>query len=116
MTMGHRFLLVAILPALLISAQAARAQAAWSWDGTWTGMLGKTHLWPMSVVITEGKVVSYTLKGTPFDVQYSKIGSTTFSFGDRDNYSVKLTKTGGTTASARVHGRIGYGTASLTKQ
>ena len=67
MTIDRRSLLIAILPALLISAQAARAQAAWSWDGTWTGMLGKAHPWPMSVVIAEGKVISYTLKGTPLE-------------------------------------------------
>jgi hypothetical protein len=116
MTIGRRFLLITALPALLTSAQAVWAQAAWSWDGTWTGTLGKVHPWPMSVMITDGKVVSYTLKSTPFDIQYSKVGPTTFSFGDRDNYSVKLKKTGDATASARVHGRIGYGTAILTKQ
>jgi hypothetical protein len=116
MTIDRRSLLIAILPALLISAQAARAQAAWSWDGTWTGTLGPSNPWPMSITITQGKVVSYTLKGTPYDVQYSKVGPTTVSFGDRDNYRVKLTKTGDTTASARAHGRIGTGAASLAKQ
>ena len=115
MTKGRRFLLVAALPALLASGQAVWAQAAWSWDGAWKGTLGKVHPWPMSVMIANGKVVSYTLKGAPFDVQYSDVGPTTFSFGDRDNFSVVLTKTGDATASARVHGRIGYGKAVLTK-
>jgi hypothetical protein len=116
MTIVRRFLLIAILPMLLISAHAVRAQAAWSWDGTWTGTLGPANPWPMSITITQGKVVSYTLKGTRFDVQYSKISPTTVSFGDRDNYVVKLRKTGDATASARTHGHISNGTASLTKQ
>jgi hypothetical protein len=63
MTIGQRFLRVAMLTATLFSAQASRGQDAASWDGTWNGTLGKNHPWPISVSIANGKVVGFTEKG-----------------------------------------------------
>jgi len=117
MWVDRRSLLIAVLPALLIPSAAAWAQNA-SWDGTWTGALGGLagETSPISITIAGDKVASYTVRGAPFNIQYSKVTPTTVSFGDRDHYAVKLTKTSDTTASARAHGRNGYAHALLTKQ
>lgn len=115
MTIDRRFLLIAALPVLLASLQMGRAGDAASWDGAWSGQLGDSDPWPIVVTIAHGKVASYTEKGAPFDIQFSKVTPTTVFFGDRDHYSVKLVRTGDTTAAARIHGRIGYGHFALTK-
>jgi hypothetical protein len=115
MTIGRGFLSVTILTATLLSAQASWGADASSWDGTWNGSLGKVKPWPISVSIANGKVVSFTEEGVPFDVQYTKITQDVVFFGDQAHYSMKLIKTGDTTASAKVHGRHGVGTGSLTK-
>jgi hypothetical protein len=114
MRIDRRFLLIAIPLALLIPAAAAAAAANGSWDGAWTGMLH--NMSPITVTIAQDKVVSYAVKGVPFDIQYSKVTPKVVSFGDRDHYFMKITRTGDTTASAVVHGRLGYGSASLVKQ
>jgi len=115
MTIGQHIPRVAILTAMLFSAQPSWAQDAAPWDGTWNGTFGKNHPWPISVSIADGKVVGFTEKGVSFDVRFAKVTPTSVVFGDRANYTVTLTKTGDTTASAKVHGRRGSGTASLTK-
>jgi hypothetical protein len=115
MTTGRGFLSVAILTATLLFAQASWGADVSSWDGTWNGSLGKEKPWPISVSITNGKVVSFTEAGVPFGVQYTKVTPDTVFFGDQANYSIKLIKTGETTASAKVHGRHGVGMFSLTK-
>jgi hypothetical protein len=115
MTIGQRPLRVAMLTAILFSAQASWGQDAGSWDGAWNGTLGKNHPWPISVSIAKGKVVVFTEKGASFDVRFAKITPTSVVFGDEANYTVTLTKTGDTTASAKVRGRRGSGTALLTK-
>jgi hypothetical protein len=61
------------------------------------------------------KMVGFTEKGAAFDVQFAKVTATSIVFGDKANYTVTLTKTGDTTASAKVNGRHGSGTAPLTK-
>lgn len=115
MTIGRGFLSVAILTATLLSAQASWGADASSWDGTWNGSLDKVKPWPISVSITNGKVVSFTEAGVPFGVQYTKVTPDTVCFGDQAHYSIKLFKTSDTTAYAKVHGRHGVGTFSLTK-
>jgi hypothetical protein len=95
----------------LVVASAASASA--SWDGTWTGTLYNR---PVSVSISDGKVISYTIGGSAYDVQYSRVTLRGVSFGDRDNYAVSLVRTGDDTASEMVHGRNGYRNAALTKQ
>lgn len=115
MKIDRRVLLAAILPAMLIFAQPSRADDAATWDGTWNGMLGKVKPWPISITIAQGKVVNFMENGAAFDVKFTKITPTTVLFGDEDHYSMKLIKTGDTTASARVHGRHGFGHGSITK-
>ena len=115
MTIGQCLPRVAMLAALLFSAQASRGQDAASWDGTWNGTLGKYHPWPISVSIADGKVVGFTEKGASFEVRFAKFTPTSVVFGDKANYTVSLTKTGDTTASAKFHGRHGSGTTLLTK-
>jgi hypothetical protein len=115
MKIARRFLMFGILPALLISAPAAQAQMASPWDGTWKGTMGRIVPSDITITIAQGKVVSYTVRGAPYDIQYSKLTPDAVSFGDKDNYFMKLKKTSDTTAMAKVHGRLGSGVASLTK-
>jgi hypothetical protein len=116
MAVDRRLLLIALLPALLIFSASARAQGERSWDGTWTGVEGRRHIAPIEVAIANGKVVSYTLKGAPFEVEYSRVTATTVSFGDRDHYYVSLERTSQATASGQIHGRLGVGALSLTRR
>ena len=115
MNIARRILFIAALPALIASAQIAQADDSSAWNGTWAGSLGKSS-WPVTITIAQGKVVSYLVKGAPFDIQFAEVTPTTVSFGDRDHYGVKIVKTGDATAKARVHGRLGYGYGVLTKQ
>jgi hypothetical protein len=113
----RRFLLFAIPVAFLVSSVSAEAQDKWTWDGTWTGM--QRHApgepWPVSITIANGKVASYIVKGAPFDIQYSSVDPTGVTFGDRDNYVMKITKTSDATAAAKIHGRHGSARAVLTR-
>jgi hypothetical protein len=113
MSIGRRFLLIAIPLAFLVP-MAIQAQNKKSWDGVWEGMLDNAA--PIAVTIANDKVVSYTIKGSPHPIEYNKITAASASFGDRDHYFMKLTKTSDTTASATVHGRLGFASASLTRQ
>jgi hypothetical protein len=115
MAIGQRILRIATLTAILFSAQGSRGQDAASWDGDWNGTLGKNHPWPISVSIGDGKVVGFTERGASFDVRFAKVTPTSVVFGDKANYTVTLTKTGDTTASAKVQSRRGSGTGLLTK-
>ena len=110
----RRLTAFATMLALLALCGESQAATDGSWDGTWAGMLNKDT--PVSVVIKNRKVVKYANEGVAFNVQYSKVTSSIVSFGDKDNYAVKITKTGETTASEIVHGRNGYRSAILTKQ
>jgi len=115
MTTGRRLIPLSILAALLFSAPGSRAADMDLWDGTWNGTLGKTNPWPITVSISHGKVVSFVEKGAPFTIQYTKVTPDTVMFGDPLHYSMKLTKTGTSTAVVRVRGRHGVGTGVLTK-
>ncbi len=115
MSIGRSLLLATILPAILVSANPSLGAEASPWDGAWNGMLGKTHPFPISITISNGKVVSFSEGSASFEIRYTKITPTAVSFGDQRHYSIKLTKTGDATASARVYGRHGYETGSLTK-
>ncbi len=115
MFMARSLLTATILTAILAFAHPSLSAEASPWDGAWTGMLGKAHPWPVSITISNGKVVSFSEGGAPFGIRYSKITPSTVSFGDQNHYIMKLTRTGDATASASVHGRHGYETGSLTK-
>ena len=115
MDINRRLVIATVLSTFMIGLQPSRADDARSWDGDWNGILGKKHPWPITVTISQGKVVKYVENGASFDVKFTNITPSTVSFGDQDHYSVTLTKTGETTVSATVHGRHGFGTGSLTK-
>jgi hypothetical protein len=116
MIVTRRLLPMALLPGLLFASGFARAQDAQSWDGIWTGVDGTIGSAPIQIAIADGKVISYTLKGAPFSIQYSNVTPTTISFGDRDHYFVKLRRTGETTATGHFHDRAGAGALDLTKE
>ena len=115
MTIRRGFLSVAILTATLLSAQASWGADASSWDGTWNGSLGKVKALAHLCFNYEWESCQLHGSGCPFGVQYTKVTPDTVFFGDQAHYSIKLIKTGDTTASAKVHGRHGVGTFSLTK-
>ena len=115
MILSRGLLLAAVLAAVVAPVTASRADTVSSWDGAWNGTLGATHPWPISVTISQGKVVRFLEKDTPLDVRYTTMTPTAVTFGDQSHYSMKLTRTGEATASARVHGRHGFETGSLAK-
>jgi len=100
---------------VFISTQAALADDLSAWDGNWKGTFGARVVWPISISVAKGQVVTFSEGGAPFDVRFTKATPTTLEFGDNLHYVVKLTKTGATSASARVRGRHGVGTGVLTK-
>jgi hypothetical protein len=111
MTHNRRFLLIAIL--LVVCAQAPRAAENTSWDGAWTGSLGRVSA--ISVTIANNKVVSYFFRGAPIKIVYDKITPAKVSFGDPDHYKMTLTRMSDAVASAIYRGRTGEATATLTK-
>ena len=91
------------------------AQAGSAWDGTWSGVVNKSD--PVSVTISNGKVVGYSIRGVaPYPIEFSRVTYSTVSFGDRTNYNVRIIKIGDKVASGFAHSPIGDGSASLTKQ
>jgi hypothetical protein len=108
-----RYLQALLFGVALTSASGAGA-ADTNWDGTWSGNLGKQKPWPVTIVITRGKVVQFSEKGVPFDVRFSNPTANGLIFGDGSNYEVELSKAGNA-VSAEVHGRLGTGPARLTR-
>src|SRR5882724_7307844 len=101
-----RLLLIAVPLAALGSAPASQAASNRSWDGTWAGLLNNVE--PVSVTIAGGKVVSYAIRGgAPFGIEYCNVTMNSVSFGDRDNYNVKITKTSARTAVGFAHSPMG---------
>jgi hypothetical protein len=105
--------MIAVSLALSMSSTVAQA-TDFSWDGTWIGTFHEKA--NVAVVIAKDKVVNFSLMGTPFPIQYSKLSPSSVSLGDRDHYNLTLTKAVGMTASATYHGVHGYSNAILTKQ
>jgi hypothetical protein len=104
-----------VIPLSMLVTLPAQAGSTNSWDGTWSGTLNKSE--PVSVTITDGKVVGYTIRGVaPYPIQFSRVTSNTVSFGDRTNYNVRITKIGERVASGFAHSPMGDGSAALVKQ
>jgi hypothetical protein len=103
---------------LFFLAHAAESQFTTPWDGVWGGMIGRlqTERAPIVVTISQGKVVSYTIRNASYDVQYSTLSPMIVRFGDRDHYSMELRRTGENIARASLHGRLWDGFATLTRQ
>jgi hypothetical protein len=103
---------IAVSLALLAPSASLAASA---WDGTWSGMLNKSE--PVSVTIVGGKVVGYKIRGfSPYGIEFSSVSRTTVAFGDRTNFTVKITKKSEKSAQGFAHGPMGDGVASLTKE
>ena len=115
MMMGRQLLAFAVPLALLATAAPSQAGSDKSWDGTWAGLLNNSE--PVSVTISDGKVVGYAIRGgEPFGIGYNKVTLTSVSFGDHDNYTVTITKTGTESATGTAQSPLGTGSASLIKQ
>jgi hypothetical protein len=113
MTIGRRTLLAAV-PFSLFFASSSQAAPKSAWDGTWSGSWGGQAA--TSVTIAGNRVVRYEYKGAPAPVGKSKVTPTTVTFGPKD-FTVTITKTGDTTASAQYHSAVnGDAAADLTKQ
>ena len=114
MMMGSLLLAFAVPLALLATPAPSQAGSDKSWDGTWAGLLNNSE--PVSVTISDGKVVGYAIRGgEPFGIGYSKVTLTSVSFGDHDNYTVTITKTGTRSATGTAQSLLGTGSASLIK-
>ena len=74
-----------------------------------------SQTWPISVTISQAKVVSFSEKGVPLAVRYSKITPTMVTFGDQTHYATQLVRTGDRTASMTIRGRHGVETGFLQK-
>jgi hypothetical protein len=109
-------LAAALLSSAVVASAASHGQSGNAWDGTWTGMQGRIDPGPIAISIAHGQVVSYTLRGSPFEIQYSSVTPTSVSFGDRDHYVVTLEKTGEASALGMVRGRLGEGNFRITRQ
>ena len=108
MAVSQRLLLVAIPAATLVvlfSTPASWGQDASPWDGTWKGTIGERHPWPVAISIAHGQVVASQRTAPSFNVQFTKATPTSVFFADKTRYTMTLTKTGDTTASAKLHGR-----------
>jgi hypothetical protein len=102
------------LLAVLVPANCFGASTQ-SWDGTWSGMLNNKD--PVSVTISGGKVVAYSIRGgEPFPIGFNKVTVNSVSFGDNSNYSVNIQRTGGKSAVGKAHGPMGDGSAQLVRQ
>jgi hypothetical protein len=112
MTIVRRALLIAIPLALLASASAPNAAPKGSWDGTWSGMWENQY--DTAIVIAGNKVVSYSYRG--YNVPFTHAKVTADSVLITREYSVTLTKTSDTTATAKYHGTNGDFTADMTRQ
>ena len=87
-----------------------------AWDGTWAGVVAKTGD-TVSVTIAGNKVVSYSVRGaSPFPITYSSVTARSVSFGDRKNFSVRISKTGPRTAWGTAQSPMGAGSAKLIRQ
>jgi hypothetical protein len=104
-----------LLAAVMIAAfsPAAFAASLTEWDGTWGGSWGGSR--PTSITIANKKVVSFEYQGVSTPVATSTVTSTSVTYG-HNGTTVILTKTGETTAHAKLHSDQGDATAELTRQ
>src|ERR1700738_891208 len=99
MTIDRRALLIAA-PLTFLAAGALNAAPKSSWEGTWTGMWEGQY--DTSITITGNMLVKYTYRGYSVPFTRARVTPDLVSFGRE--YSVTVTKTSETTASAKYHG------------
>jgi hypothetical protein len=78
-------------------------------------MLNKTE--PVSLTISGGRVVGYTIRGfAPYPVESFRVTPTRISVRIGSNYFVSVTKTGRGAAFGTARGPLGTGTAALRRE
>jgi hypothetical protein len=87
--------------------------AGGSWNGTWSGAWGGRD--PTAITISGNRVVSYQYGGQTTPVHSSHVTASTVSYSNKDA-QVVVTRTGPTTAHAKIHTSQGDGEADLTRQ
>jgi hypothetical protein len=87
--------------------------AGGSWNGTWSGAWGGRD--PTAITFSGNRVVSYQYGGQTTPVHSSHVTASTVSYSDKDAH-VTVTRTGPTTAHAKIHTPQGDGEADLTRQ
>ena len=113
MNIDRRSVLAALAASLALPSRPSFAMNPPSWDGHWSGKLDNAY--PVSIDIEGNKAVGYKFMGAPVPVKFSDIKNDALIFGDPDNYSFKLTRTGDGAAIGRYHGRRGYSKALLRR-
>ena len=108
-------------PSLWLSAAAltiafsSSAFAASGWDGTWSGAWGGKPEQATEITVAGKKVVSYSYQGVSHPVASSNVTATKITYEDQGN-SVTVTKTGESTAHAKLHTGSNDADAELTRK
>jgi hypothetical protein len=105
MNIDRRSVLAALTVSVALPLSPSLAMNAPSWDGHWSGKLDNTYA--VSIDVAGNRAVGYAFMGAPVAVKFSNVKNDALIFGDPDNYSFKLTRTGGATAIGSYHGRRG---------
>jgi hypothetical protein len=101
--------------AVMITAFSSSAFAASGWDGTWSGAWGGKAEQATEITVAGKKVVSYSYQGVSHPVTSSSVTATKITYEDQGN-SVTLTKTGESTAHAKLHTGSNDADAELTRK
>jgi hypothetical protein len=101
--------------AVMITAFSSSAFAASGWDGTWSGAWGGKPEQATEITVSGKKVVSYSYQGVSHPVASSNVTATKITYEDQGN-SVTLTKTGESTAHAKLHAGSNDADAELTRK
>jgi hypothetical protein len=113
MNIGRRTVFASV-PLSLLLACSAQAGPQSSWEGTWSGAWGGKE--PTSITIADRRVVSYEYQGVSHPVANSKITPAKVVYSGEEGVTVTLTRTGNTTAFAKLHSEQGDATADLARQ
>jgi hypothetical protein len=84
-----------------------------SWNGTWSGAWGGRDA--TAIMISGNRVVSYQYGGQTTPVHASHVSARTVSYSDKDAHVV-MTRTGPTTAHAKLHTSQGDGESDMVRQ
>jgi hypothetical protein len=109
-----RRIIFASVPLSLLLACSVQAGPQSSWEGTWSGAWGGRE--PTSITMTDRRVVSYEYQGVSHPVANSKVTPAKVTYSGGEGVTVTVTRTGDTTAFAKLHSEQGDATADLTRQ
>jgi hypothetical protein len=103
------------LSAAVMTIASSSAFAASGWDGTWSGAWGGKPEQATEITVAGKKVVGYSYQGVSHPVATSNVTATKITYEDQGN-SVTLTKTGESTAHAKLHAGSNDADAELTRK